>query len=161
MDLPWDKLWLLVSYFTIDGFCTCVHLKVCSMCSVKPQGLQLAKRKKKFSQGLQALCKFVLNEGMVQICSYCALQVSCPGIVREWHLSLLLYKVKAFVTCSMTELSHLRATAYLSFPLDNWLAKHCRCFMWESWPINCCTPITILTETAAAPSCTNYPRRKD
>ena len=81
MDLPWDKLWLLVSYFTIDGLCTCVHLKVCSMCSVKPQGLELAKRKKN-SQGLQALCKFGLNE----FCSYCALQVSPPveRVNRQW-----------------------------------------------------------------------------
>ena len=32
-------------------------------------------------------------------------QVSCPGKVREWHLSLSLYKLKASVTCSITELS--------------------------------------------------------
>ena len=40
-------------------------------------------------------------------CSYCALQVSCLGKVREWHPSLSLYKLEAFVTCSInvTELS--------------------------------------------------------
>ncbi len=44
--------------------------------------------------------------------------------VKEWHLSLSLYKLIAFVTCSITELSTLRATAYLLFPLDKCLAKH-------------------------------------
>ena len=47
---------------------------------------------------------------------YCALQVSCLGRVRERHLSLSLYKLTAFVTCSITK---LRATAYLLFPLDS------------------------------------------
>ena len=53
---------------------------------------------------------------------YCAFQVSCLE-VREWHLFLSLYKLEAFVTCSITELSkHLQGTAYLRFPLDNSLA---------------------------------------
>ena len=30
---------------------------------------------------------------------------SCPGNVRVWHLSLSLYKLTAFVTCSITELN--------------------------------------------------------
>ena len=38
---------------------------------------------------------------------HCALQVSCLGKVREWHLSLSLYKLTAFVTFSITELSTL------------------------------------------------------
>ena len=36
---------------------------------------------------------------------YCALQVSCLGWVGKWHLSMSLYKLTAFVSCSITKLS--------------------------------------------------------
>ena len=42
----------------------------------------------------------------VCVCIYCDLPVVYIE-VREWHLSLLLYKLIVFVTCSITELSTL------------------------------------------------------
>ena len=39
--------------------------------------------------------------------------------VREWHLSLSLYKLKAFVTCSVTELSTREPLPIYPF---NWTA---------------------------------------
>ena len=57
--------------------------------------------------------------------SYCALQVGCLEKLGNGTCLCHYYQLKAFVACRVTELRHLRATAYLPFPLDNnWLAKH-------------------------------------
>ena len=54
--------------------------------------------------------------GMVQTVLCFAGQLSRK--VREWHLSLSLYKLKAFVTCSTTELSTLEPLPFFHWTTD-------------------------------------------